>query len=71
MHGVTMRTSIGIENGLISETMAATGLSTKEAVVEKALRQLVRRHRQRQAIADMSGIGWDGDPGVLREGRDA
>lgn len=64
-----MRTSIEIDDGLIAEAMAATGLPTKEAAVEEALRQVVRRHQQRQAVADMAGLGWDSDLDAAREGR--
>lgn len=50
--------------------MEATRLPTKKATVEEALRRLVRRHRQQQAIADLSGLGWEGDLETLRDGRD-
>lgn len=66
-----MRTNIDIEDSLIAEAMAATGLPTKKATVEEALRRLVRQHRQQEAIRDMAGLGWDGDLGTMREGRDA
>lgn len=66
-----MRITIDIEDRLIAQAMAVTGLPTKEAAVEEALRQLVRRHRQQEAIRDMSGLGWDGDLGAMRAGRDA
>ncbi len=49
--------------------MAAYGLSTKKATVEEALRRLVRQHRQKKAIADLAGLGWDGDLDSIREGR--
>jgi Arc/MetJ family transcription regulator len=64
-----MRTNIEIDDTLIAEAMKATGLPTKKATVEEALRRLVRRHRQRQAIADLAGQGWDGDLDGMREGR--
>jgi Arc/MetJ family transcription regulator len=64
-----MRTNIEIDDDLLAEAMAATGLSTKKATVEEALRILVRQHRRRAAIADMVGLGWEGDLDVLREGR--
>lgn len=64
-----MRTSIEIDDGLIAEAMAATGLPTKKATVEEALRQMVRRHQQRQAAADMAGLGWAGDLDAAKEGR--
>ena len=66
-----MRTNIDIEDSLIAEAMAATGLPTKKATVEEALRRLVRHHRQQEAIRDMTGLGWDGDLDAMREGRDA
>jgi hypothetical protein len=37
--------------------------------VEEALRRLVRECRQKNAIADMAGLGWDGDLDAMREGR--
>lgn len=65
-----MRTNIEIDDDLIKEAMAATGLSTKKATVEEALRRIVANHRRKQAIADMAGLGWEGDLDAMREGRD-
>lgn len=64
-----MRTNIDLDDALLAEAMAATGLSTKKATVEEALRRLVRHHRQRNAIADMTGLGWEGDLDAMRQGR--
>ena len=64
-----MRTNIDIDDDLIAEAMAATGLATKKATVEEALRRLVRRHQRLDALADMAGLGWDGDLATMREGR--
>ena len=66
-----MRTNIDIEDSLIAEAMAVTGLPTKKATVEEALRRLVRRYRQQEAIKDLTGLGWDGDLSAMREGYDA
>ncbi len=41
-----MRTNIVIDDDLMAEAMKATGLKTKKAVVEEALRRLVAVHRQ-------------------------
>jgi Arc/MetJ family transcription regulator len=60
------RTTIDIDDDLLAAAMAATGFGTKRAVVEEALRGLVRRQLQKQAIADMAGLGWDGDLSALR-----
>ena len=64
-----MRTNIDIDDALLAEAMAAAGLATKKATVEEALRRLVQRHRRRSALADMAGLGWEGDLAGMREGR--
>ncbi len=61
-----MRTNIEIEDDLIEAAMRATGLPTKRATVEEALRRLVARHRQAEAIEDLAGLGWEGDLDAMR-----
>ncbi|MBB4482128.1 Arc/MetJ family transcription regulator [Rhizobium etli] len=51
---------------MLDAAMIATGLATKEATVELALRNLVERHRRNNAIADLAGIGWDGELEEIR-----
>ncbi|MFO1084580.1 MAG: type II toxin-antitoxin system VapB family antitoxin [Reyranellaceae bacterium] len=64
-----MRTNIEIDDKLLSEAMAATGLSTKRATVEEGLRLLVRVRRQAKALAELKGLGWEGDLDEMRQGR--
>jgi Arc/MetJ family transcription regulator len=64
-----MRTNIDLDDKLLSEAMAATGLATKRATVEEALRSLVQKHRQRTAIKDLAGLGWEGDLDEMRQAR--
>jgi Arc/MetJ family transcription regulator len=64
-----MRTNIDIDDALLAEAMETSGLKTKKATVEEALRRLVRERRQKEAIADMAGLGWEGDLDAMREGR--
>lgn len=61
-----MRTNIDIDDELLSEAMRTTGLSTKRATVDEALRRLVADERQRAAIREMRGMGWDGDLDEMR-----
>ena len=61
-----MRTNIEIDDELLDEAMAATGLSTKKATVEEALRQVVASRRRRQALQSSAGIGWEGDLDTMR-----
>jgi Arc/MetJ family transcription regulator len=62
-----MRTNIDLDDTLVSEAMKITGATTKKAVVEEALRRLVRAAGQSQAIRDMAGLGWEGDLDSLRD----
>ena len=64
-----MRTNIDIDDGLLKDAMDASGLVTKRATVETALRLLVQEHRRRKALDDMAGLGWEGDLDALRSGR--
>lgn len=63
-----MRTNVDIDEQLM-EAQAASGLATKKATVEEALRLLVRRERRRAAVAASTGIGWEGDLEALRQDR--
>ena len=47
--GVAMRTNIEIDDALLAEAMAATGLKTKRKVVETGLR-LLARHKCQAAV---------------------
>jgi Arc/MetJ family transcription regulator len=65
----TMRTNIEIDDELLTEAMAAAGLSTKRATVEEGLRMLVRVLGQAKALAELKGLGWEGDLDEMRAGR--
>ena len=56
-----MRINIDIDDKLLAEAMAATGLETKREVVEAGLRLLVRRKRQADARALSGAVRWEGD----------
>jgi len=64
-----MRTNIDIDDELLSRAMTATGLATKRATVEQGLQLLVRLREQTSALAELKGLGWEGDLGEMREGR--
>lgn len=61
-----MRTNIEIDDKLMAQAMEAAGLPTKKATVEEALKRLVENHRGRQAIANLKGLGWEGDLDQMR-----
>jgi Arc/MetJ family transcription regulator len=62
-----MRTNIDIDDELLAEAMKITGEKTKKGTIEAALRAIVRDQELRQAILDMAGSGWEGDPKEMRK----
>jgi Arc/MetJ family transcription regulator len=65
----TMRTNIVIDDSLMAEAMAVTGLGTKREIVETALRTLIRINRQMDVLALAGTIDWVGDLDAIRQGR--
>jgi Arc/MetJ family transcription regulator len=64
-----MRTNIEIDDQLIEQAMRQTGLRTKRATVEAALRLLVKTRAQ-AAIRQLRGkVQWEGDLNQSRLGR--
>jgi Arc/MetJ family transcription regulator len=64
-----LRTNIDLDDELMSQAMAATGLPTKKATVEAGLRALVSRQERKKALTALKGMGWEGDLDAMREGR--
>jgi Arc/MetJ family transcription regulator len=54
-----VRRNIEIDDTLLSRAMAAASLPAKRATVEEGFRLMVRIHEQTEALADISGPGWD------------
>lgn len=61
-----MRTNIDLDDALLAEAMRFSGLSTKKATVEAALREYVEDARRREALEGMRGMGWEGDLDAMR-----
>ena len=64
-------TTKAFDDALLKEAMEVTGLPTKKATVEEALRRLVKNAELRQVISDMRGLGWEGDLDEMRTDRPA
>ncbi len=69
-HGApVVRTNIDIDDDLMRKALAATGLRTKKAVVEEALKLLVRLKGQ-ERLKDLGGkVQWEGDLDEMRRDR--
>ena len=64
-----MRTNIIIDDGLMEQARHLSGLKTKRAIVEKALKLLVQSYEQAQVRNLRGKLYWEGDLDELRENR--
>ena len=64
-----MRTNIDIDDRLMADAMRATGAVTKKAVVEEALRMLVKTRAQASIRRLRGKITWEGDLEQSRQSR--
>lgn len=64
-----MRTNIVIDDQLMSQAQTLTGLTTKKAVIEEALRLLIMKYEQQQVRQLRGKLRWEGDLAEMREGR--
>ena len=61
-----MRTNIVLDDELVAEAMRRTGIKTKRAVVEEALRTLIQMKRQEEILALRGKLNWQGDLDEMR-----
>ncbi|NEX18459.1 MAG: DUF2191 domain-containing protein [Halochromatium sp.] len=62
----TTRTNIVLDTELVDTAMRLTGLRTRQALIDHALRELVR-HEQQMKLLELKGqIDWDGDLDAMR-----
>lgn len=64
-----MRTNVVLDETLVEQAKALTGIKTTRGVIDEALRLLIRLREQGQ-VAELRGrLRWEGDLAALREGR--
>jgi Arc/MetJ family transcription regulator len=64
-----MRTNIDIDDELMKEAQELSGLKTKRAVMDAALRMFVRVHHQQEIRKLQGKVRWEGNLDEMREGR--
>jgi Arc/MetJ family transcription regulator len=62
-----VRTNIVMEEPLVMEAQAITGIKTKTGVVHYALREIVRRARQKEMLKFRGKVAWEGDLEEMRK----
>ena len=65
------RTNIVLDESLVGKAKYLTGLKTMRAVVNYALKELVRHQRQRDILKLKGHVHWEGDLSALRRARHA
>ncbi|NQU65191.1 MAG: type II toxin-antitoxin system VapB family antitoxin [SAR324 cluster bacterium] len=63
------RTNIVIDENLIETGLKVTGLKTQRALVDFALRELLRREAQTRILELRGNIDWKGDLDAMRQTR--
>ena len=64
-----MRTNIDIDEELMKEAQELSGLKTKRAVIDAALKMFVRVQHQKDILKLAGKVQWVGDLDAMREGR--
>jgi Arc/MetJ family transcription regulator len=64
-----LRTNIDIDDDLMREALAVTGLPTKRSVVEEGLRRLIMLKRQQDVRKLRGRLRWEGDLDEMRRDR--
>ncbi|MGB0930882.1 MAG: type II toxin-antitoxin system VapB family antitoxin [Chitinophagales bacterium] len=62
----SMRTNIAIDDYLMETALKISGLKTKKAVVEAALKTFVRLEQQKQIKEWRGKLKWEGDLNQMR-----
>ncbi len=63
------RTNVVLDDELVNEAMELTGITTKRALLEEALRTLIIMRKQAQVRELYGTIEWEGDLAEMRRGR--
>ena len=63
------RTNVVLDDHLIAQCKKATGIKTRRALIDHALRELLRHEGQRKILELKGSVKWEGDLGEWRRGR--
>lgn len=63
------RTNVVLDDRLVDQCVKATGITTRRALIDHALKELLRHERQKQVLELKGTVPWDGDLEAWRETR--
>ncbi len=65
-----IRTNIVLDEKLLNDALKLTKIKTRRALIDYALRELLRHEKQKMLLKLRGKIHWEGDLSASREGRD-
>jgi len=65
------RTNVVLDDTLVDKCMKLTGIKTRKALIDFALRELLRRERQLDILKLKGKVHWEGSLDEWRQGRSA
>jgi Arc/MetJ family transcription regulator len=63
------RTNVVLDEELVQDCIKATGIKTQKALIDHALRELLRHENQIRILELKGSISWDGNLDEWRKGR--
>jgi Arc/MetJ family transcription regulator len=63
------RTNVVLDDALVAGCQKATGLKTRRAIIDHALRELLRHKRQKKVIELKGTVRWEGNLAKWRKRR--
>ena len=63
------RTNIVLDDRLVDRCMKTTGIKTQRALIDHALRELLRHESQMKILELKGNVHWEGDLSEWRRGR--
>lgn len=64
------RTNIVLDDKLVKKCFKATGIKTQRALIDHALRELLRHESQTKILELKGKVSWEGNLDEWRSGRD-
>ena len=63
------RTNVVLDDNLVAQCQAVTGIPTRRSLIDHALQELLRHERQKTVLELKGRIDWHGDLSAWRKGR--
>jgi Arc/MetJ family transcription regulator len=55
------RTNVVLDDQLVTDCMEITGIKTRRALIDHALREILRREDQKKVLGLKGQVEWEGD----------